>query len=122
MGHEKKLTRIAQAYYRFSEEQKEYFDIINYFLSSPIVFFEPSLKNQIDMSGQKILRVIRDIVAEGSQQGIFKEDDPNKFSILFWGSLHGLIHFKKLERTVLENENHEQLYEYSIKKLIASIQ
>jgi len=45
IDHEEKLIRIAKAYHNFSEEQKSYFDIINYFLSSPIVFFEPNLKN-----------------------------------------------------------------------------
>jgi len=121
IGHEEKLTRIAKAYYSFSEEQKNYFDIINYFLSSPIVFFEPDLKNQIDMSGHKLLLIIRDIVADGVKQGIFNEKDPGKFSIMFWGTLHGLIHFKKLERTVLENESHEQLYNYSVQKLVHSL-
>ncbi|MCD4677229.1 MAG: TetR/AcrR family transcriptional regulator [Desulfobacula sp.] len=121
IGHQEKLKQIAFSYYRFSEEQKNYFDIINYFLSSPIVFFEPNLKNRIDMSGRKILLIIRDIVADGVQQGVFNEKDPGKFSIMFWGTLHGLIHFKKLEGTVLENESHKELYDYSVQKLIHTI-
>jgi AcrR family transcriptional regulator len=121
IAHEKKLTRIAKAYYNFSEEQKSYFDIINYFLSSPIVFFESNLKNQIDMSGHKLLLLIQDIVVDGVRQGFFNEKDPGKFSIMFWGTLHGLIHFKKLERTILENESHEQLYAYSVQKLVHSL-
>jgi len=121
IGPEEKLIQIAKAYYGFSENQKHYFDIINYFLSSPIVFFEPDLKNQIDMSGHKILLIIQNIVAKGVQQGIFNEDSPAKFSILFWGTLHGVIHFKKLEKTVLENESHEKLFNYSVQKLIHSI-
>ena len=116
-----KLTQIALAYYQFSNDQKDYFDIINYFLSSPIVFFEPDLKNQIDMSGHKILMVIREIVFDGIGHGVFKEDYPYKFSIMFWGTIHGLLQFKKLEKTVLENEDHEQVYHYSVEKLISSI-
>lgn len=118
---EEKLIQIALSYYRFSEDQKNYFDIINYFLSSPTVFFEPNLKNKIDMSGHKILLIIQEIVVAGVQQGFFKEAAPGKFSILFWGTLHGLIHFKKLERTMLENESHKKLYDYSVQKLIYSI-
>jgi len=121
IDHGKKLARIAKAYYKFSQEQKHYFDIINYFLSSPIVFFEPDLKNQIDMSGRKILVLIKDIVDEGIQKGVFNEKDPKKFSIMFWGTLHGLIHFKKLEKTILEKESHEKLFDYSVQKLIHSI-
>ena len=121
INHKEKLTQIALAYYEFSKDQKDYFDIITYFLSSPIVFFEPDLKNKIDMSGHKILMVIRKIVLDGISQGAFKEDDPHKFSIMFWGTIHGLLQFKKLEKTVLGNEDHEQLYHYSVKKLISSI-
>ena len=119
--HKEKLIQIALAYYRFSQNQKDYFDIINYFLSSPIVFFKPDLKNQIDMSARKILLVIREIIIDGVGKEVFKEDDPYKFSIMFWGTIHGLLQFKKLEKTVLGNEDHEQLYHYSVEKLISSI-
>ncbi len=119
--HKTKLTQIALAYYKFSEDKKDYFDIINYFLSSPIVFFKPHLKKTIDMSGHKILLVIREIVLDGFSKGVFKEDNPYNFSIMFWGTIHGLLQFKKLEKTVLENRNHEQLYNYSVEKLINCI-
>ncbi len=118
---EKQLAGIANAYYRFSEENKNYFDIINYFLSSPTIFFEQELKQQIDMSGHKILKIIRDTILNGIRQGFFKEAEPGRFSIMFWGTLHGLLHFKKLEHTVLEHENHRDLYEYSVNKLIDAI-
>ncbi len=118
---EEKLQQIAFSYYKFSEDQKNYFDIINYFLSSPKVYFAPDLKQQIDMSGYKILAVIQEIVTEGVKENLFKEKDPRKYSIMFWGTLHGLIQFKKLEETVLEDERHEQLYDYSVNKLICSI-
>ncbi len=121
IDHKEKLIQIASAYYKFSRDKKDYFDIINYFLSSPIIFFEPDLKNQVDMSGQKILMVINEVILNGISHDIFTEDDPYKFSIMFWGTIHGLIQFKKLEKTVLGNEEHEQLYHYSVTKLISSI-
>lgn len=73
------------------------------------------------MSGNKILMVIETILLEGTEEGVFLEEDPRKFSILFWGTIHGLIHFKKLEHTTLQNENHLQVYQYSVDKLIQSI-
>ena len=74
------------------------------------------------MSGNKILMVIETIIQEGVEEGFFIEEDPRKFSILFWGTIHGLIHFKKLEHTTLQNENHLLVYQYSVNKLIQSIQ
>ena len=121
INYKEKLTQIALAYYKFSKDQKDYFDIINYFLSSPIIFFEPDLKNKIDMSGYKILMIIHEIILDGVSQKVFKEDDPYKFSIMFWGTIHGLLQFRKLEKTALGNEDHEQLYHYSVEKLTSSI-
>jgi TetR/AcrR family transcriptional regulator len=118
---DKQLALIAKVYYRFSEENKNYFDIINYFLSSPRVFFEQELKHKIDMTGHKILKMIRETILAGIHGGIFTESSPGRFAIMFWGALHGLLHFKKLEHTVLENENHMDLYEYSVNKLIDAI-
>jgi len=117
-----KLKEVATAYYNFSQNQQEYFNIINYFLSSPRVFFQEEQKKMIDMSGNKILMVIETIIQEGVEEGFFIEEDPRKFSILFWGTIHGLIHFKKLEHTTLQNENHLLVYQYSVNKLIQSIQ
>ncbi len=117
-----KLVEVATAYYSFSQNQPGYFNIINYFLSSPRIFFQEEQKKLIDMSGNKILMVIENIIREGVENDVFLEEDPRKFSILFWGSIHGLIHFKKLEHTTLQNENHLDIYQYSVKKLIQGLQ
>ncbi|MCG8632240.1 MAG: TetR/AcrR family transcriptional regulator [Desulfobacterales bacterium] len=116
-----KLRKIAKAFYRFTETHTEYYNIINYFLSSPKVFFEADKKQQIDMSGTKILTVIQDIIAIGNTAGFFMEKDPVKFSIMFWGTLNGLVQFKKLEHTTLQNQAHKEIYDYSVDKLIQSI-
>jgi len=119
---EEKIRKIGTAYYDFRHNQEEYFNIINYFLSSPKVFFPEAQKNQIDMSGSKILMVIEQVVRAGIETNRFEETDPKKFSVLFWGTLHGLIQFKKLENTTLQKEDHKEIYTYSVEKLIKSIQ
>ncbi len=116
-----KLRQIARAYYEFTETHTEYYNIINYFLSSPKVFFEADKKEQVDMSGTKILTVIQEIITAGNDAGFFMEKDPVKFSIMFWGTIHGLIQFKKLEQTTLQNQAHKEIYDYSVDKLIQSI-
>lgn len=118
---DKKLRQIAYAYYDFTENQKQYFNIINYFLASPKVFFKENLKQQIDMSGSKILAVLQKIVVAGNQADFFMEEDPGKFSIIFWGTIHGLLQFKKLEHTTLQNETHMEIYKYGVEKLIQGI-
>jgi AcrR family transcriptional regulator len=121
LNSREKLKEVAAAYYNFSQNQQGYFNIINYFLSSPRIFFQEEQKKMIDMSGNKILMVIETIILKGVEDGFFLEEDPRKFSILFWGTIHGLIHFKKLEHTTLQNENHLLVFQYSVNKLIQSI-
>ncbi len=73
------------------------------------------------MSGTKVLKVIQEIITAGNQSGFFMEKDPVKFSIMFWGTIHGLVQFKKLEQTTLQNQAHKEIYAYSVDKLIQSI-
>ncbi|MCG8687965.1 MAG: TetR/AcrR family transcriptional regulator [Desulfobacterales bacterium] len=119
-AHEQ-LRQIADAYYEFCQSQSEYYNIINYFLSSSKVFFQADLKQQVDMAGSKILRVIQNIVVSGIEDGLFDEKEPAKFSAMFWGTLHGLFQFKKLEQTALGNQDHKGIYDYSVEKLIRGI-
>lgn len=118
LSPDRKLVEIADAYYTFTRDQQEYFNIINYFLSSPRIFFNEDQKTHVDMAGSRILQVIQEIVLLGIDTGYFNKTDPKKFSIMFWGTLHGLVQFKKLEHTALQNENIQQVYDYSVKTLV----
>ncbi|MCG8567355.1 MAG: TetR/AcrR family transcriptional regulator [Desulfobacterales bacterium] len=122
LGEDEKLRQIGRAYADFSREQDAYFAIINSFLSAPRVFFAPVHKNAVDMAGKKILGLIQQVVSQGNDNGIFQESDPAKFALMFWGTLHGLLQFKKLEQTLLGGEDHDQVYAYSVEKIIQSIQ
>ncbi len=122
MAPDRKLIQIADAYYAFTRDHQAYFNIINYFLSSPKIFFNEAQKQHVDMAGSRILQVIQEIIHQGNASGCFAKADPKKFSIMFWGTLHGLIQFKKLEHTTLQNENIRQVYDYSVNKLVEIIQ
>ena len=116
-----KLRQVSRALYRFSCDHKDYLDIINFFLSSSKEYFEPELKNKIDMSGSKIFRVIEDIICQGVETGHFREVDAKKYAILFFGSLRGILQLKKLEKTALQGEDHQQIYEFSAETLISGL-
>ena len=118
---DEKLRRIALAFYEFSETHKEYYNIINYFLSSSRIFFQAEEKERIDLAGAKILGVIRDIIDQGNADGHFMEKEPGKFAVMFWGNIYGLLQFKKLEQTTLAGQAHKDIYMYSVEKLIRAI-
>lgn len=112
------LRAMGMAYLRFSDEHKDYFDIINYFLAIPTVILGNALKQRIDRKGGRILKEIARVIRKGMSAGVFRPVDPRKTAILFWGALHGLTQFKKLEQTVLEGESHAQLFAYAVDQLI----
>ena len=118
---DKKLTLIGQAFYAFCHDHKDYYDVINYFLSSSKIFFTPDLKNQIDMSGGKILDLIEKIIEQGMADRTFAPTDARKYAVHFFGALHGVMHLKKLENTALAKEDHQQIYAFSLSQLVAGL-
>jgi len=116
-----RLHRIALAYLRFSEEHKDYFDIINYFLASPEEIFTPELKTQVDQQGNQILQQVEAVIREGIQEGAFKKVHARRISIMLWGTLHGLIQFKKMHNTVLQGEDHATVYKQAVEHMVNSL-
>ena len=116
-----KLKRASQVYLKFSRENKDYFDIINYFLSAPDQIFTPDLKGQVDRHGSIIITIIEKYIKEGIDSRIFKRVDARRHSILFWATLYGLTHFKKLKNTILKGETFKDLFEYSVDNFISTL-
>jgi AcrR family transcriptional regulator len=117
-----KLRGIAEVYIDFSENNSDYFDIINYFLSSPRVLLDEKLKKGVDRHGEEIIALIESVIQEGIEQRIFAPSAPRKDAILFWGTLHGLIQFKKLKNTILAGLEHGRLLTYAIERMIGSLE
>jgi AcrR family transcriptional regulator len=115
---EENIRNIAMAYLKFSEKHKNYFDIINYFLASPEPIFSPELKIQVDERGKNNLTILTDTIREGIQNSLFKAVDPRRQAIILWSTLHGMIQFKKLEKTILAKENHQSLYLEAVERFL----
>jgi len=107
---EKKIRSVAQAYLRFSEEHKNYFDIINYFLTSPNTIFSPELKKEIDERGNASISTLTAAIQEGIDKKLFKKGDPRRQAIILWSTFNGVIQLKKLEKTILGKGEYQTLY------------
>jgi len=116
-----RLKTIARVYFDFSRENKDYFDIINYFLSSPGVLFSENLKGRIDQRGNRVVSLLVSVVEAGIASRDFREVDARKFAMMFWAALHGLILFKKLRTTMLKGEDYHALVSYSVDYLVESL-
>ena len=117
-----KLRRAAGAMLAFSRENRDYYDVINCFLSASQVLFEASLKTEIDRHGTRIIALISRLVAAGQQRGAFAERcDARQFAVLFVAAVHGLIQYRKLETTVLQGIGFDQLFAAAVDHLVGSL-
>jgi AcrR family transcriptional regulator len=116
-----KLRRTAAVYRRFSLDQKDYFDIINYFLSAPEVMLGAELKQEVDRHGDRILSFIADVVRSGTEQGRFVCRHPYRFAVMFWGACHGLVQFRKFDSTMLKGRSEKDVYRYAVDRMITGL-
>jgi len=116
-----RLRRIARAYLAFSEESKDYFDILNYFLSSPGTVFEPGLKQQIDKHANQVLNILVTAIDSGRQQGVFHTTHPRRHAVVLWATLHGLIQFRKMKEILLPGDDFYQLYNQAVESFLINL-
>lgn len=117
-----KIKKMAQAYYFFSQFHKDYFDIINYFLSQPGVMFDPEIKLELDHLGNTILSQVEKALQEGIDQKCFQRVEVKKSALQLWGMLHGLLLFRKMKDTILRKENFKSLFDYSLESFIVALE
>lgn len=115
------LHNIAQAYLNFSQDHKNYFDVINYFLSAADVVFAPEIKQQIDQHGIRILKVVEQALQDGVHQGLFRVIDTRRHALLFWVILHGLVPFRKMKNTLLADDSHSEFYRFAVDNFIRGL-
>ncbi len=116
-----RLRKIARAYLAFSEESKDYFDILNYFLSSPGTVFEPGLKQQIDKHANQVLNILVTAIDSGRQQGVFHTTHPRRHAVILWATLHGLIQFRKMKEILLPGDDFYQLYNQAVDSFLRDL-
>lgn len=116
-----KLRQYAAAYLHFSRENKDYFDIINYFLSSPEVMFPSSFKNRIDRHGSNILCRVAATMEAGMRQNLFRTVNAEQYAMILWGSLHGMILLRKMQDTILSDVHHDRLYQVAVENFIRGL-
>ncbi|MEN8243747.1 MAG: TetR/AcrR family transcriptional regulator [Thermodesulfobacteriota bacterium] len=113
-----RLRAMAMAYYDFSQDHKDYFDIISYFLSSPNILLSADLKQRVDQRMEKILEIINATFARGLDAGTFGEYAQESRGVLVLAAFHGLMQFRKFETTVFKGVSHRDLYSSAVGQLL----
>lgn len=116
-----KLRKIALALLDFSQRQKKFFYIINYFISNPEILFEPQLKDEVDFRAEGTLSVVEQVIKEGIEKKDFKNLNSRRCTIVFWGLVHSMTLYKKLETTILRDDDHTEVYLFAVDHFIDSL-
>jgi len=115
------LRNIASVYLAFSEEDQDYFDILNFFLSSPGTVFEPGLKQQIDEHVNQVLNRLVTVIDNGRQLEVFHTTRPRRHAVILWTTLHGLIQFRKMEKNLLPGDDFYGLYQQAVDSFLRGL-
>jgi AcrR family transcriptional regulator len=118
---EEKLQRAAMAYLGFSTGHKEYFSVLNHFLTTPKTVLAPAMREKTHRHGEKMVQAVAAVVKEGVDGGQFENKDPRRFALMFLGSLNGIIHLKKFEGTLLGENDVSALYRHTVSTMINSL-
>ena len=113
-----RLRSMAIAYYDFSQDHKDYFDIISYFLSSPTVLLSAELKERVDQRIETILAFINTALIQGADEGSFGKHVQESFGVLMLAAFHGLMQFRKFETTIFKGISHRTLYKTAVGHLL----
>ena len=113
-----RLRRIALAYLAFSAAHKDYYNVINYFLTYHKPVLSPELKRTVDRQGARILSLVSDAVNQGIVDGTFSRAHGPRSSLMFWGTMHGLLHLRKFRETLLEGEDFDALFQFSVDSIL----
>ena len=111
-----KLQGMAWAYLEFSEKHSRYYDIMNYFLTSPETAFPSHLKSNIDEHGDRILSLVEKALLECGVDNL----KAKRCALVFWSSLQGMLQLRKLQHTILSNENYRDVYLFGVECVIKS--
>jgi AcrR family transcriptional regulator len=109
---EKKLRNIGWAYYRFYQENENYFQILFLLqhgeLSSKVS--DPLFQKCLER-GISCLNILAQAIGEGMEAKEIETNDPMEMAVLLWGSFNGII-------LLYEEEEHRRFIPGSLDNLI----
>ena len=91
-GWEEKFTALGWAYYQYSLDYSEFFQISFQFQHGELTAsISDELYNRCFQEGLKSLGTLAGILEEGMTAGDIETRDPMELTVVLWGSLTGLI-------------------------------
>ncbi|MCP4136094.1 MAG: TetR/AcrR family transcriptional regulator [bacterium] len=116
-----RLENIGRDYLVFHKEKKDYFDVFSYFTTFPEIMFGENNRKSLGSKGEGILNIVVSLINTGIKNKEFAITEGEKFAMLYWTSLHGLLQFKKMEDVLGKNLAFDEIYLYNMNYLLDSL-
>jgi AcrR family transcriptional regulator len=101
------LDRLALSFYRYYKEDINYIKTSAYLLHEDIMDkIPPELSDEINRKAGMALKILRDVIQKGIDQGDFIEVDPRHIARILWGLSIGIAQtmVMRIHLNVSENE------------------
>lgn len=87
-----KIITITQAYFRFYEQHRSYFDALHHMDTSEMTPEAIQERHQAFERSENALYLLRDVIAQGVEDRSIRSDvDPMKQALLVWGQALGVL-------------------------------
>ena len=107
------LRRLKGAYYRFYEENREYFTILFlYFHTDLQGKVSPAIQASCETKAVTCLQVLADLIQRGIREGVFRPCDPWQMVLVGWTSFNGIIMLAE------QDHQHAAALKFDVKKLL----
>ena len=104
------LRAVAAAYLRFYREQRDYFNVLNFYDhvhgQTP---FPPPHRDKIQQQVVACLQVVAEVLEAGHAGGAFAVPDPWQTANVFWGAFNGILLLEAHGKTRLAQTDLEPL-------------
>jgi len=120
-GPREQLMSIGGSYFSFSVENPTVFETFSYFITFPDVVFEAEHRISQGTHGMRILNRVVAAIDEGIKKKMFKKVNAQKYAILIWSTLHGILQVKKVCDLLYRDYNFSEFYRYNLQYLIDSL-
>lgn len=104
-----KTKAIGQAYFKFAYEQPVYFQVMSHLEEIDPALLEANcddpMVQALDRSGEHVLEILADVIAEGIADGTMREDlHPMKTAIYLWASSNGIYQMHMSQARVIAQQ------------------
>lgn len=124
----KKLKKMGEVLYEFSNKYESYFKAIMEYENGEMDFqkgIHDEAKEECYLQGEKIFKILEDILIEGVDNGSFiKTMDTKSTAIILWSSVVGIFNILKKKANYIENyhnRSEEKIINEALELFIRSI-